>query len=251
MQATYAVLIGEAAIMRRSSAEVAQGVYPSVNWGDREISEYCVEQLANSKEALVHKLVRRTFKRTFSVERIKVFENMRLMAMGRNADDLDKIYERLDEQKAERVELLQSDFEHDLGKVEEQCKSQQMGKQDAHADFHDDVYMISSDHEAAMEKHDADFAIQVEEIEHDESLSEDARELALLKCNQENACDIGHMLTDMESKIFAAFKKYNARVYTLENIEDSLRRLATDIEQNQEAMENALDNERNAKFRDI
>ena len=92
LRATYAVLINEADIMRRCFSCPRRTSFSEL--GEKEIQEYCVEQLANLKEYL-SKIIRQTFKRTFSIEQVKELENMRLMATNRSADDLDKIYERL------------------------------------------------------------------------------------------------------------------------------------------------------------
>ena len=100
-----------------------------------------------------------------------------------------------------------------------------------------------------MQRHDAEFSAKEEEIEQDDTLDDAAKELALLRSHQEHARGIGVLLMDMESKIFEAFKKYNAQVYTLESVEDDLRKLESGIEKNAEALENALDNERNAKLK--
>ena len=135
--------------MRRLSAEVSQGAPPSVDWGATEIDEYTMQCVAAMKESLVHNSLRKRWKRKFSTARVKVYENIRLMSLGRKASELDKIYDRLDDNLMERLDFIeQSTPNLDVLRAIKRPKREM---KEIHGDFHDEVYMILSDHDASTE----------------------------------------------------------------------------------------------------
>jgi hypothetical protein len=249
--ATYTAMVGQSQLSRRLSAEVTQGAYPSVDWGEKEIDDYTIEGTAALKESLVHNAVRRSYKRKFSVARTKVYENLRLMSLDRDASELDRIYSRLDENLSERLELIEAEWQGELSRLTDTQNAQSKEMKAAHADFHDEVYMVLSEHESAVGEHDAAMAAKLEEAEHADESDDEVKERGILIVGQDNARLLCALLGETDAKVFSAFKKYHSRVFTLEKVEDDLRRYNVDALQNAEALENALDNERNSKFRKL
>ena len=59
---------------------------------EKDIAKYHTDEMVESRQALVHENARSIFKRKYENRKIKEMEQMRVMALGRSGEELDKIY---------------------------------------------------------------------------------------------------------------------------------------------------------------
>ena len=151
LRADYSILEGESHVMMRLSAEVTSGIVPSTHWVEKDIAKYHTDEMVEARQALVHENARSIFKRKYENSKIKEMEQMRVMALGRSGEELDKIYSRLDEQLIEEMAAVDEDFNTEMTRLGQRIKDQQTEKHKVYETFNDEVYTIVSDRDNELE----------------------------------------------------------------------------------------------------
>jgi len=246
LRAAYAVLAGETGFMLRYSTEVCEGILPSTDLSEMQIIGYHHEEFGLLKEALVYDVTRRTLKKRFTASRVKELEQMRIMSLGRQVSDLDKVYSYLDTQLSEELDLIDHDFFNQAKSLEIEQNASLKKDESLHTVFHDEVYVINSDYEHFMSDNTVHFQELLGELSSKKNAEKEELEL-----NQEFAASIASINLDKVSKVYQAFKEYKSKYNTYEKVEDSLRTVTQHLQQKTEAMENMLENEKIIKYRGL
>ena len=247
LRAAFAAIGGENIVSMRYSNEVTEGKFtPSVDWAQLEIKGFHNEEGGYLKEALVYDVSRRSLKKKFTCARAKELEQMRLMSLGRPAKDLDKVFGYLTNELMDQLQLLDTDYYDESKHLEEMNSDSMQKRQNIHDTFHDDVFMIHSDAEHNLEDTNNKFQEKIEDLNDSDS---DNKEMVAL--NQSHAAGIAAVQLDEEERMFKAFKDYYNKAKTLERVEDDLRQLRAELQQQAEAAENIIETAKTAKYRDL
>jgi hypothetical protein len=251
LKSQFVLLQGESYVMMRLSSEVTSGITPSVEWADSDMQQFHQQEICTMRESLVHETARQTFKRQFENSKFKELEQMRIMALNRSGDELEKIYGHLDDQLQESLSQIDVDYNVDAKRLDERVRDQMAEKIKVHHNFHDEVYVITSDRDTALTECTTLYEGKISETEANTEGSEELKLKAVIAVRQEYAAKIDTIYCDAETRVFKAFQNYHWKTHTLEKVEDDLVQLRNSLINKKEAEQNALENEKYAKYRDL
>lgn len=239
LNAAYSTFELESLVSTSYSADMVEGMSPSVGWAQPSVRGAGIGESRILIEALINDKAHRRLGKQLMSRIIAGLEENRLLRLGRPAEDLGKVYADLNVQLDAQYKLINESWQKEKTQILSMQSGQVEDKMQIHETYAEAVSVIMESYEEKRSDLKAKFNSGLEPIRRQErSLASEKEKLVL---SQHYASDLASLNTATEEKLVEAFTACNAKLRMVFKLEDELRHIRNNQQQTSEALENTND----------